>query len=90
MREEEEGSRLNRYKGQGASPIGTLPCPKGASKGGALRVLCGTTPLQLDRIERHCPWCPTMHLGCQDGWHHVLGSRYRKRLSRGLFVKKIF
>jgi hypothetical protein len=25
------------------------------SKGGTLWVLCGTTPLQLDRLGRHCP-----------------------------------
>jgi hypothetical protein len=55
MREEKEGSWLNRYKGQGISLVGVLSCPKGTSEDGALQVLCGVTPLQLDRIGRHCP-----------------------------------
>jgi hypothetical protein len=55
MREEEEGWLPNQYKSQGASLVGALPCPKGASEGGALWVLRGATPLQLDRIGRYYP-----------------------------------
>jgi hypothetical protein len=43
MREEEEGWLPNRYKSQGAN------------EGGALWVLRGATPLQLDRIGRYYP-----------------------------------
>jgi hypothetical protein len=82
--------RPNRYKEQGASLIGALQCPKGASEGGALRVLCGVTTLQLNKLARHCPWHPTIHLGRQDGWRIVLGSIYGKRLPKGPFVKNVF
>jgi hypothetical protein len=44
MREEEECSRPNWYKGQVVCLVCALPCPKGTSGGGALRVLRGVTP----------------------------------------------
>jgi hypothetical protein len=78
MREEEEGWLPNRYKSHGAN------------EGGALWVLRGATPLQLDRIGRYYPWRPTMHLGRQDEWHLVLWFRYRKHLSSDPFIKIIF
>jgi hypothetical protein len=86
----EESLSPNQYMEQGASLVGALQCPKGANEGGALRVLHGATTLQLDRLGHYCPWCPTIHLGRQDGWRPVLGSIYEKRLPRGPFVKNVF
>jgi hypothetical protein len=37
--------RLNRYRWQGASLVGALPCPKGASEGGTLRAYVVQRPL---------------------------------------------
>jgi hypothetical protein len=56
MREEEEGLRPNRYKGQDVSLVSTLPCLKGTNKDGAFQVLCDVTPVKLDQLRRHCPY----------------------------------
>jgi hypothetical protein len=64
---DEESFHPNRYKEQGANLIGALRYPKGTSECGTLRVLHGAPTLQLDRLWRHCPWRPTIHLGHYDG-----------------------
>jgi hypothetical protein len=61
-----------------------------AREGGALWVLSGATPFQLDNIGHHCPWRPTIQLGHHDGWLPILGSIYEKRLWRSPFVKNAF
>jgi hypothetical protein len=87
VRDEEERLCQTDIRWQGTSLVGALPWPKGASKCGALWVLCGMTLLQLDRVGCHYPWCPTMHLWRHPSWRSVLGSRYGKRLPMVPFEK---
>jgi hypothetical protein len=80
-----KGGRSNRYRDKG-----NLICYKGASEVGALPVDMARPPVLARSLGCHHPCHSSMHLGHQDGWHPMLGSRYGKSFPLGLFVKNVF
>jgi hypothetical protein len=76
--EEERGPRwLKCYSPKGVSLVNALLYYKGADSVGVLLSMWHDTLGPDGSLRHHCLWCPVAHLGRQDGWRPMLGSRYR-------------
>jgi hypothetical protein len=63
-KEEEDGTRLNQDRRQSASLICALLCYKDV---GALQSTWHDPPGLAGSLRHHHRWCPSMHIGHQDG-----------------------